>query len=293
MVTRSVEVVDLPLLCRRLGDDLLGEDVERRHRRLEGIEAARPHRGQEAGALDELVAGERVEPAPRRAGAGVVGPADPLEERGDRARRADLAHELHRADVDPQLERRGGHQRLQLAGPESPLDPQPAVLRQAPVVGGDHVVAEPLAQLVGQPLGQPAGVDEHDGGAVAVDVLGDPVEHVAHLGGGRHRLELAVGQLDGRRRAARRCPVSTIVQAGRPSGPVRVPTRSAATSSIGFCVADSPIRAGWIAVTWASRSSVMQRWLPRLSRASAWISSTMTVSTVRSVARLFIEVTRR
>ena len=73
----------------------------------------------------------------------------------------------------------------------------PAVLRQAPVVGGDHVVAEPLAQLVGQPLGQPAGVDEHDGGAVVGDVLGDPVEHVGHLRGRRHRLELAVGQLEG------------------------------------------------------------------------------------------------
>ena len=65
------------------------------------------------------------------------------------------------------------------------------------MVGGDHVVAEPLAQLVGQPLGQPAGVDEHDGRAVAGDVLGDPVEHVAHLGGRCHRLELAVGELDG------------------------------------------------------------------------------------------------
>ena len=80
-----VEVVDVPLLRGRLGDDLLGEDVERGHRRLDGVEPPRPHRGQEAGALDELVAGERVEPATRRAGAGVVGPADALEERRDRS----------------------------------------------------------------------------------------------------------------------------------------------------------------------------------------------------------------
>ncbi len=192
-----VEVVDLPLLGGGLGDDLLGEDVERGHRGLDGVEAPRPHRGQEPRALDELVAGERVEPAPRRAGAGVVGPTDALEERGDRSGRADLAHELHRADVDPQLERGGGDQRLQLTRPEPRLHPQPAVLREAPVVGGDHVVAEPLAQLVGQPLGQPAGVDEHDGRAVAGDVLGDPVEHVVHLGARGHRLELAVGELDG------------------------------------------------------------------------------------------------
>ena len=80
-----VEVVDLPLLGGGLGDDLLGEDVERGHRRLDGVEAPRPHRGQEPRALDELVAGERVEPAPRRAGAGVVGPTDALEERRDRS----------------------------------------------------------------------------------------------------------------------------------------------------------------------------------------------------------------
>ena len=113
-----VEVVDLPLLGRRLGDDLLGEDVERCHRGLDGVEAPRSHRGQERRALDELVAGERVEPAARRAGAGVVGATHPLEERRDRPGGADLAHELHRADVDPQLERRGGDERLQLTGAE-------------------------------------------------------------------------------------------------------------------------------------------------------------------------------
>ena len=193
---------------------------------LDGVEAPRPHRGQEPRALDELVAGERVEPAPRRAGAGVVGPTDALEERRDRSGRADLAHELHRADVDPQLERRGGDQRLQLPRPEPRLDPQPAVLREAPVVGGDHVVAEPLPQLVGQPLRQPAGVDEHDGGAVAGDVLGDPVEHVVHLRRRCHRLELAVGQLEG---DVERPPVARVDdRAVRPAVRVRCGCRPAA-----------------------------------------------------------------
>ena len=166
------------------------------------------------------------------------------------------------------------------------LDPQAAVLREAPVVGGDHVVAEPLAQLVGQPLGQPAGVDEHDRGAVAGDLLGDPVEHVGHLRRGGDGLQLAVGQLEG---DVERPPVARVddraVRAAsgprrgrRPAG--RRPPRC------GFCVADSPTRAGATAQTWASRSSVRHRWLPRLSRARAWISSTITVSTSRSVARL-------
>ena len=132
------------------------------------------------------------------------------------------------------------------------------------MVGGDHIVPEPLAQLVGQSLREPAGVDEHDGRAVAGHVLGDAVEDVVHLGGGGHRLQLAVGELEG---DVERPPVPGVDDraAGRPSGPVRVPTRSAATTSRGFCVADSPTRAGGTAQTWASRSRVRQRWLPRLS----------------------------
>ena len=69
-----------------------------------------------------------------RAGPGVVGPAHPLQERGEAARRADLAHQLDRADVDAQLQRRGGDQGPQVAGPQPRLDPLPPVLGQAAVV---------------------------------------------------------------------------------------------------------------------------------------------------------------
>ena len=125
-----------------------------------------PHGGQQGGALHQLVAGQGVEAALGRARPAVVGAADPLEEGGDAARRADLAHQLDRADVDAELERGGGHQGPQLAGPQARLDPVAAVLGQAAVVGGDHVVAEALAELMGEPLGQPPGVDEHQRGAV-------------------------------------------------------------------------------------------------------------------------------
>ena len=56
-------------------------------------------------------------------------------------------------------------------------------------------------------------------------------------------------------------------------------------SSIGFCVADSPIRVGGRAVSAASRASDSARWLPRLFAASAWISSTITVRVVASIRR--------
>ncbi len=55
------------------------------------------------------------------------------------------------------------------------------VLAEASVVGGDGVLAEPLAELVGQALGQPPGVDEHQRGPVLVDESGDPVQHGVHL----------------------------------------------------------------------------------------------------------------
>ncbi len=64
-------------------------------------------------------------------------------------------------------------------------------------MSGHHVVAETLAQLMGQSLGQTPGVDEDQGGAVLGHQSGDPVEHVRELLGGRHRLQLAVGQLQG------------------------------------------------------------------------------------------------
>ena len=186
----------------------------------------------------------------------------------------------------PELERRGGHQRLQLAGPQARLDPVAALLRQAAVVRGDHVVAQPLAELVREALGQPAGVDEHERGAVLADERGDAVEHVAHLLGRRDRLELALGQLerevevasvadvDDRRQrpVADQQPADRLDRAlrGRQADPHRRRSHSA-----------------------SSRSSVSARCAPRLSRATAWISSTITVSTVRSASRPLALVTQQ
>ncbi len=47
---------------------------------------------------------------------GVARAADALQERGDAMRRSDLADEIDVADVDAELERRRGDERLQLAG---------------------------------------------------------------------------------------------------------------------------------------------------------------------------------
>ena len=69
--------------------------------------------------------------------------------------------------------------------------------------------------------------------------------------------------------------------------------RNAATSSIGVCVADSPMRCTGCAATAASRSSDSARWAPRRLPMTAWISSTITVRTVRSISRLRSAVSSR
>ena len=165
----------LPLFGRRhLGDDLLRQDVERRHRRLDSIEAALAHCRQKRRALDQLVASGGEEDPFGDAVTGVVGAADPLQESGDGPGRAHLAGELDRADVDAQLQRGRSHQRPQIARSQPGLGAPPPLGRQAPVVGRDLVRAKDLAQKVSQALGQPAGVDEHERRLVALHVLGDP-----------------------------------------------------------------------------------------------------------------------
>ena len=103
------------------------------------------------------------------------GSADALQERRDAVRRSDLADQIDRADVDAELERRGGDERLELPGLEPRFGVEPLFLRQAAVVRGDGLFAEPLAQVPRQPLGHAARVDEHERRAVRLDELGEAV----------------------------------------------------------------------------------------------------------------------
>ena len=81
-------------------------------------------------------------------------------------------------------------------------------------------------------------------------------------------------------------PISTMVQSGVPSAKMpHVPTRNLPTSSMGFCVADRPMRVSRRPHSASSRSSDSARWLPRLLAATAWISSTITVRAVARPAR--------
>ena len=158
------QIVFLPVLGGGHGDDLLPHHVERRRRHQQAIELALRDRPHQRRAFDQLVAGRREDP-PLRLGRVldlVSRSADALQRDGDRSRRSDLADEIDGADVDAQLERRGGDDRLELSGFELLFGRQPQLARQAAVMREHRVFAEPLGQMVRHALGQPPRVDEDE-----------------------------------------------------------------------------------------------------------------------------------
>ena len=158
---RREQRVLAPVLGRDHGDDLLREDVERMHRHVQRIELAAPHRVENRGALDQLVPRERKQPPLRGAVHRVAGTPGPLQEGRDGAGGAELADQIDIPDVDPELQRGGGHQRLEIAGLEALLGREPALARQAAVVRGDVLLPERLGERPRDPLRHAAGVDEH------------------------------------------------------------------------------------------------------------------------------------
>ena len=108
--------------------DLLGEDVERVAGDDQPVEPALRGRPYEGGALDQLVARQREQPSLRDRLQVMSRPPHALQQRRDRASRANLAHQVHRADVDPELERCRRHQRLELALLEPRLGVEPLLL---------------------------------------------------------------------------------------------------------------------------------------------------------------------
>ena len=222
--------LDLPALGGALGGDLLRQHVEGRDGWGHRIEPPGSHPGQQRGALHELVAG-RGEQAPLGHGTHrVARAADPLQERGHAAGTADLARQIDRADIDAQLQRGGGHERAQVAGPEPGLHAQAAFLRERAVMGGHVAVAQPFGQQVGDALGLAPGVDEYQRCVVRLDQLRDPVEDLSGLFGRRHGLQLARRQLESQIQLA---PVADIDH--RRSGPGRAPV---AAGDIGSARAD-------------------------------------------------------
>ena len=77
------------------------------------------------------------------------------------------------------------------------LDVQAAFAGEAAVVAGDALLAEAVAQVVGDALGQGAGVDEDQGGVVLDDQIGEAVVDVIPLLAGGDGFEVGGGRFDG------------------------------------------------------------------------------------------------
>ena len=113
-----------PLLGHAGRDHLLGEDVEGGRRLGCAVEDALADAAEERRRFDQLVQRQGEHPALRRLAERMTGAPHALEERRDGPGGADLDHEVHVADVDPELERRRGHDRAQASRLQSFLGVQ-------------------------------------------------------------------------------------------------------------------------------------------------------------------------
>ena len=190
------QVIQGPVLAGGLGHDLLGEHVEGGDELDDAVEFAGADGAHEGGALDQFIAGGREEAALGAEAEGVARAPDALQEDRDAARRADLADQVDAADVDTEFERSRGHQRFELAVLELLFHVQATFAREAAVVAGDAFLAETVAQVVGDALGQGAGVYEHQRGVVLDDEIGEAVVDVVPLLAGGDGFEVGGGRLN-------------------------------------------------------------------------------------------------
>ena len=114
----GVEVFDAPRLPGGHRDDLLRQHVERTLNRSHRLDPPLKHRACHHRGPEQILRDQRKERSLAGFADGVPGPADALYRRRDARRRLHQDDLVERPDVDPQLERVGGHDPPQLAGLE-------------------------------------------------------------------------------------------------------------------------------------------------------------------------------
>ncbi len=168
-----------------VGDDLLGEHVERVAQEAGGLDLAVDHALGDHRGLEQVAAVLRVQRAPAGLADRVPGAPDALHAPRHRARRLDLDDEVDGTHVDAQLERAGGDDAAQQAALQLVFDDDPLLAGQRAVVCLDQLVAGELVEVGGQSFGLAPGVAEDDGAAMG-EHLGedrgvDALPDVAHL----------------------------------------------------------------------------------------------------------------
>ena len=167
----TTEVVDVPLVEGTHRDDLLCEDVKRLARHDGRFDATLEHALHDRGRLEQVAAELRDYNAARGLADGVARTAHALDPGGDAWRGLDLQHEVDRAHVDAELERRSRDEPAQVAGLQLVLDEQTLFARDRPVVGAYQLLLGELVDAGRDSLGEAARIDEHDGRAVLSDQL--------------------------------------------------------------------------------------------------------------------------
>ncbi len=184
---QRVEIVFGEILAGRGGGDLLRQNVQRRARDLQPVEIGGADGANQRGAFDQIVASGGEEAALGQSAYPMSGAADALQPHRNRPRRGDLAHQVHGADVDAQLQRSRGHHHAQLAVFQLFLGFQAQAAREAAVMRQYGVLAQALGQIVRDAFRQLARVDEDQSGAVLQRERGQAiVDFAPHLGAGHH-----------------------------------------------------------------------------------------------------------
>ena len=102
-----------------------------------------------------------------------------------------MADQVHRANVNPELERRRGDQGPHFSRFELFLGRQAQPSRQTPVMRFDGRFAQPLAQVVRDALGKPPRVDEYQGRTMLPRKFGQAVVNFLPHFVRRHRAQRA------------------------------------------------------------------------------------------------------
>jgi hypothetical protein len=156
------------------GDDLLRQHVERVAWIRRGLHRAVGHAGCCCSGREQIAPVLGKEHAARYAAHLVPRAPEPLQAARHARRRLDLQHQIDRAHVDAQLQRRGGDDALERAALEPVLHLLPLLARHRPVVRQRHLLARQLVERARQPLGEPPRVGEDHRRGVGADQLEQP-----------------------------------------------------------------------------------------------------------------------
>ncbi len=104
-----------PLFGGTSRHDLLRQHIQRRVRNHQPVQIALADGAHQRRTLEQIIARGGKQASFRNCAAPVTGAPHALQSHRNRARRIDLHHQVHRADIDSEFERRGRHQHPHLA----------------------------------------------------------------------------------------------------------------------------------------------------------------------------------